>query len=96
MNVIILGYQKYDFVSNDRRIVGAKIHYVDGIVFDEKMVGMIPISCNIRSELTSKMNELPGLYEVDFKFRPGQQGPSVYIEDLKFVGKVNVEVDKSV
>ncbi len=73
---LLLSARRYDFNDDKgKRVAGVKVSYVMGDVdAQDEERGLAPLSINAPFELWPELVTLPGLYDVDFKQRPGANG----------------------
>lgn len=57
--------------------------------------GYQPIKDNVSFELSEKIGEVPGIYDIDVMIKPGSDGRAVMrITDLEFVSSFSADVPK--
>lgn len=95
MRCLVLGARRYDFKDNDGgRVEGVSLHYLtlDGSD-DSDVRGEIPLSCSAPPAVFHQLEELPGMYEVDFRQRPGRGGrPQLVCAGLEYIGAAPIGV----
>jgi hypothetical protein len=94
MKLIILGFQNYDFTnSENKRITGSKVFYIDGKEDSPNAKGLLPIICNAFPGVTDNFQVLPGLYNITFKVKSSFSGhPQLIISDAKFLNNISIDV----
>jgi hypothetical protein len=85
-----LGARRYDFKDDDGgRVEGVTLHYLtlEGSDGSDSR-GEIPFSCSSPPALYHQLEELPGMYEVDFRQRPGRGGkPTLQAVGVSYSGE---------
>jgi hypothetical protein len=94
MKLIILGFQNYDFTnSENKRITGSKVFYIDGKEDSPNIKGLLPIICNASPGVTDKFQVLPGLYDITFRHKSSFKGqPQLIISDANFLHNISIDV----
>jgi hypothetical protein len=89
MKVLILSARTYDFEDNQssKRVQGVTVNYVEGepeTASDRR--GVFPLTISAASEVWGNLRELPGIYEADFRQRPGKNNrPTLMLTGVKFL-----------
>lgn len=88
MKCIILAARRYDFEdTSKKRVQGVTVHYIEGApVQDVDERGNTPLKISAVAETWSALRDLPGVYECDFRQRPGKDNrPTLTLTGVKFV-----------
>lgn len=76
MKVLIIGAKRYSFINKDtgEHISGLNVHYLDPAYREDNnnTKGLLPIKITALDKVFDQLSEIPGIYEVDFRQRPGQ------------------------
>lgn len=79
---VILSARAYDFEdARNQHIKGVSLTYLTGDSEDsDQRRGVFPMTVSATSDVFRSITALPGVYELDFKQRPGRQGkPSLAV-----------------
>lgn len=90
---VVLGIQPVDFPDeNGQRIQGAKVHYLpDEAEYTQQAKGFLPLNLFMRGDHVAKFEQLPGVYELDFRQRRDKQGkPIMMLKDCEYIESYNV------
>ena len=84
---VLLSARSYDFKDDQGRSVqGVTLSYLTGDVEttgDRR--GVFAMSINAQPEIFAQLGPVPGIYDMDFKQRPGPKGkPVLQVVGLKF------------
>jgi hypothetical protein len=85
---IVLSAREYDFEDEKgKQIKGVTINYLTGDVeSDHDRRGVFPFTINAPADVHHALKALPGVYQLDFKQRPGLKGrPVVQVVAAKLV-----------
>lgn len=92
MKVLILSARTYDFEDNQKRVQGVTVNYVEGepeVASDRR--GVFPLTISASSEVWNSLHELPGIYDADFRQRPGKNNrPTLMLTGVKFVASARL------
>lgn len=84
---VLLSARRYDFAGSDgNQVVGMTLTYLTGDVEESAdNRGAAPMSITAPLALYSELGPLPGLYDMDFRQRPGKGGkPTLQCVGVKF------------
>lgn len=84
---VILSARAYDFQdSQNQQVKGVSLTYLTGDHEDtDQRRGVFPMTVSATSEVFRSITAVPGVYELDFKQRPGRGGkPSLTVVGAKF------------
>ena len=84
---VVLGARSYSFTDDKGKPVsGVSVTYLTGDVEHEgDRKGVFPLTITGPIELAAAFPSLPGVYEMDFKQRPGPKGkPTLQVVGAKF------------
>lgn len=90
MRCLVLGARRYDFKDDDgARVEGVTLHY---LTLDSEQSsdqrGEVPFSCSAPPGLFHQLEELPAMYDVDFRQRPGRGGkPTLQAVGVSYLGE---------
>lgn len=96
---VVLHVRAYDFKDDDGQSVkGATVAYLTG---DRETgtdrLGYPVLSISAQPEILSQFQAVPGLYDLDFKQRPGKNGrPTITLVGCKFKQAVNLHASPEV
>jgi hypothetical protein len=85
---IVLNSRSYDFTDDQGKIVkGSNVTYLTGDVeASTQLKGVSTMTVSATDEVMSQLQELPGVYELDFKQRPGKNNrPTLTLTACKFM-----------
>lgn len=88
---VLLSARRYDFKDDaGKQVEGVTLTYItDNVETEGDTRGCQPMSVVGELAVWSKLDTVPGLYDLDFKQRPGPKGkPTLKLVDMKFVGPV--------
>ena len=96
MRCLVLGARRYDFKDDDGgRVEGVTLHYLtldgsqDGTTGDQ--LGEIPLQVSAPASLFHQLTEVPALYDVDFRQRPGRGGrPTLQAAGVSYQGAASL------
>jgi len=96
MKVLIIAAKSYDFINKDtgERLQGANVHYLDPVMREDTDTskGLLPLKVPCLPKVFSKLEELPGFYEADFRQRPDGKGrPVLTLADVTLQSVVDLE-----
>ena len=86
---LVLCARRYSFKDDSQRQVdGVTLSYLTGDREEgADRRGMEPLTISGDQRLYMDLQELPGVYELDFKQRPGKNGrPTLQVTVMKFLG----------
>ena len=86
---LVLCARRYSFKDEGgRQVDGVTLSYLTGDREDgSDRRGMEPLTISGDQRLYSELQELPGVYELDFKQRPGKNGrPTLQVASVRFLG----------
>jgi hypothetical protein len=84
----LLSARRYSFREDGGRLVeGVTLVYVTGEREETgDQLGMAPLTVSSGPELFTQLREVPGIYDLDFKQRPGPKGrPTLQVTKLTYV-----------
>lgn len=84
---VLLSARRYDFTGTDGgQVVGVTLTYLTGDVENSPdNRGAAPLSITAPVDLYAQLGPLPGLYDMDFKQRPGKGGkPTLQCTGVRF------------
>lgn len=88
----ILSARKYAFKDGEKDIEGANITYVTGepeSTSDYR--GLAPLTISGGTEIFGQLSVVPGVYDLEFKQRPGQHGkPTLKVVGINYVMPVDL------
>lgn len=89
---IITCATKYDFVNDKgEKVQGCKISYFDRKEDGSSIKGYPALNVNADVKIWDKLEEIPGLYDIDFKMVPGPKGRvTLVLNDIKYCSKVDI------
>lgn len=88
---VLLSARRYDFKDDaGKQVEGVTLTYItENVETEGDTRGCQPLSVAGESSVWSKLGAVPGLYDMDFKQRPGPKGkPTLKLVDVKFIGRV--------
>lgn len=88
MKCIILSARRYDFADDKgKQVAGVSVHYIEGKPLqDADERGNIPLKISATPETWGKLRDLPGVYDCDFRQRPGKDNrPTLTLTGVQFV-----------
>lgn len=91
--VLILGARRYDFTGKDGgHVEGVQVNYItDDKVSEPNQRGCSPFSVSAPLTIWTDLVELPGMYRVDFRQRPGLKGkPTLQLVSASFASSVKL------
>lgn len=93
--VILLSAAPFKFKAEDtgREIEGVSLQYVDPSMVSTSgdRLGSAPMKASIPAADYHKVRVVPGVYDFDFRLRPGAGGKAtVRLADVKFVAAVDL------
>lgn len=95
MKCLVFSARQYAFTDQDtnRQVSGVTIQYSDGYSTDDaNQRGIFPLSVSAGSEIWNDLRHLPGVYELDFRQRPGKNNRAVLsLVGLKFVEPLSLD-----
>lgn len=86
---LVLCARRYSFKDDGgRQVDGVTLSYLTGDREEgADRRGMEPLTISGDSRLYPELQELPGVYDLDFKQRPGKNGrPTLQVTSLRFLG----------
>lgn len=89
--VVILSARRYEFDDEKaRRIEGTTVTYVADDPVDDAMVkGLAPLSISAPVAVFHQLQDVPGVYDIDLKMRPGKGGKAtISLVGVQFVASV--------
>jgi hypothetical protein len=84
---VLLAARSYDFTDDTgKNVKGVTLTYLTGDVeVSGERRGAFPMTINAPSEIATSLSTLPGVYDLDFKQRPGPKGrPVLQVVGVKF------------
>ena len=84
---VLLSARRYDFKDEaGKQVEGVTLTYItDNVETEGDTRGCQPLSVAGESSVWSKLGAVPGIYDLDFKQRPGPKGrPTLKLVDVKF------------
>ena len=90
---VLLSARRYDFKDDaGKQVDGVTLTYItEDVETDGDTRGCQPMSVAGSSLVWSKLRDVPGVYDLDFKQRPGPNGkPTLKLVDLAFVSRVEM------
>lgn len=90
---VLLSARRYDFKDEaGKQVEGVTLTYITEFVeVDGDTRGCQPLSVAGPSSVWSKLDTVPGVYDLSFKQRPGPKGkPTLQLVDMKFVSPVGL------
>jgi hypothetical protein len=90
---IVLSARRYSFRDDaGKQVDGVTLNYLTGDVEKEQdRLGMEPITITGGLDLFPVLQAVPGVYEMDFKQRPGPRGrPTLQVTGVRFVSPARV------
>jgi hypothetical protein len=90
---VLLSARRYDFKDDTgKQVDGVTLTYItENVETDGDTRGCQPMSVTGTTALWSNLGEVPGVYDLDFKQRPGPKGkPTLQLVGVKFVGSVEL------
>lgn len=90
-NYIVTGYRPYDFVNADgEKVQGVKVFYLDEGT-EESEHGLFPLNISTTYDQLQNLQQVPGVYDLDFKQRRDQKGkPILVLKSVKFLESLDV------
>ena len=93
---VLLSARRFSFEGekDKRQVEGVTITYLEPGMAETgpERRGTAPLSVSAGPELWHKVAELPGVYECDFRKRPGKGGKAVeQLHDVTFIEAVNID-----
>ena len=89
MKCIVFSARQYAFNDEEtkRRVEGVTIQYSDGLSLNEEnQRGLFPLSVSAGLDIWHDLRQVPGVYELDFRQRPGKNNRAVLtLAGVKFV-----------
>lgn len=90
MKHLVIGVRPYDFVNKDtgEKLQGVKVFYLDNCAENEANAkGYFPLNISLSGDNhAGKFKEVPGIYDLDFKYSPDKNGkPVIKLIDAAFV-----------
>jgi hypothetical protein len=89
---VIISGRRYDFADDaGKQVSGVTVEYMTGDAqADEQQRGFPVLKINAAPELWPTLTAMPGVYDVDFKQRPGAKGrPTLQIVSVKLVSPLD-------
>ena len=93
---VLLSARRYDFKDDaGKQVEGVTLTYItENVETDGDTLGCQPLSVAGASSVWASLGEVPGVYDLDFKQRPGPKGkPTLQLVGLKFVAPVELMQD---
>ncbi len=90
---VLLSARRYEFKDESgKHVEGITLTYItDNIETEGDTKGCQPLSVTAPLLVWSALTEVPGVYDLDFKQRPGPKGkPTLQLSSLKFVAPVEL------
>lgn len=90
---VLLSARRYDFKDDaGKQVEGVTLTYItDNVETEGDTRGCQPLSVAGALSVWPKLAAVPGVYDLDFKQRPGPKGkPTLQLVDLKFVAPVEL------
>lgn len=84
---VLLSARRYDFKDDaGKQVEGVTLTYItENVETEGDTRGCQPLSVAGASSVWSKLGAVPGVYDLDFKQRPGPKGkPTLQLVDVKF------------
>jgi hypothetical protein len=84
---VLLSARRYDFKDDaGKQVEGVTLTYItENVETEGDTRGCQPLSVAGASSVWSKLGAVPGIYDLDFKQRPGPKGkPTLQLVDVKF------------
>lgn len=95
MKCIILSARRYDFedATSKKHVQGVTVNYIEGKPLQEADErGSFPLKITGTPETWGKLAVLPGVYECDFRQRPGKDNrPTLTLTDVHFVSPLGMD-----
>lgn len=88
---VLLSARRYDFKDDaGKQVEGVTLTYLtENVETEGDTRGCQPLSIAGASSVWSKLAVVPGVYDMDFKQRPGPKGkPTLQLVDMKFISPV--------
>ena len=97
---LVLSARRYDFKNDSgERVAGATVHYLDldgGPTNEEGRRGYEPLTITATKEAFESFTELPGVYDLDFRQKPGKNGrPTLVLTAVKMLQPINLTPKKA-
>lgn len=95
MHGIVLSARRYDFADpNGKQVRGVSVAYIEQHPeLEPDRRGHVITNISGPLEVWEQLTEVPALYDLDFKLRPGKMGkPSVQLVGCQLVQRVDVMV----
>jgi hypothetical protein len=89
---IVLSARRYDFKDEaGKQVQGVNLTYLtDDVQDDPDARGLAPMNVTAPYDLWPQLGVVPGVYDLDFKQRPGPKGkPTLQLVRVKFVGEAD-------
>jgi hypothetical protein len=85
---LVLGARRYSFEDEGRTVEGVSVHYLDeDFEPNTEEKGQLPFKISAPLSVFDQLNQLPGVYEVDIRRRPGRGGrPSDQVVGVSYLG----------
>jgi hypothetical protein len=93
---VVLSARRYSFRDDTgKQVDGVTIHYLTGDVENEPdRRGMEPLTITGPLDLFPTLQTVPGVYEMDFRQRPGPRGrPTLQVTGARFLTGAKVVAD---
>ena len=93
---LVLSARRYSFRDDaGKQVEGVTLQYLTGFEADDPdRRGMEPLTITGSLSLYSELRDLPGVYDLDFKQRPGPKGrPTLQVTGLRFVAPSQVAME---
>lgn len=90
---VLLSARRYDFKDEaGKQVNGVTLTYItDFVEVEGDTRGCQPLSVNGAAAVWSKLAVVPGVYDLNFKQRPGPKGkPTLQLVDMAFVSPVGL------
>jgi len=90
---VLLSARRYDFKDDGgKQVEGVTLTYItENVETEGDTRGCQPMSVAGAASVWSKLGAVPGIYDLDFKQRPGPKGkPTLQLVDVKFVSPVEM------
>lgn len=91
---LVLSAKRYGFTNDDgERVEGTTLQYVepDELVNEANRRGAEVLTISAPQDFYDQLPELPGLYDLAFKQRPGKNGrPTLAVTGAKLLGPVDL------
>ena len=92
---VLLHARRYDFKDREsgRPVRGVTLIYLtDHVDQDADQLGSMPLNIKAPIEVWRDLGPVPGVYDIDFRQRPGPGGkPVLQAARLQFVGAVSLD-----